>query len=87
METQTMTKPLKTPIEKIGDHLLIRINDESHYYLPIGALSFKPCGTHVQICAPGFYSIAEGWTPEELLRVMYPTTSYTTSGLVPGGEA
>lgn len=72
--------PTVTPIEKIGDHLCLNAGTPRAVAIPCAIAALSPDGSDTVITAPGFYSIAEGWTPEELLRVMYPPTSYTTSG-------
>lgn len=76
-----MTHTPKTPIEKIGDHLLLYAGDAlEERAVPIASVVLTMDYGDLIVTVPGGGARISGWTTRDLLRVMYPPTSYTTSG-------
>lgn len=80
--------PTVTPIDKIGDHLLINAGTPRAVAIPRASAVLTPDGSDTVITAPGgAVERVYGRTPAEILRVMYPPVTLATVDLPPKGEA
>lgn len=83
-----MTHTPKTPIEKIGDHLLLYAGDAlEERAIPIASIVLTTDYGDLIVTVPGGGARISGWTIPEILRVMYPPVSLATVDLPPMAEA
>lgn len=80
--------PTVTPIDKIGDHLIINAGTPRAVAIPCASAVLTPDGSDTVITAPGgAVERVYGRTPAEILRVMYPPVTLATVDLPPMAEA
>lgn len=80
----TYRPPTVTPIDKIGDHLIINAGTPRAVAIPCASAVLTPDGSDTVITAPGgAVERVYGRTPAEILRVMYPPVTLATVDLPP----